>query len=389
MHQRRDSAGTSAGNLGAAAWLLAAGIAGCGHGTPPAQPPAASAQPPAAPAPPLFPPAAAPQAPPPTSTVDGSGSAARFANPKGLSFDSAGNLFVADTQDHVIRRITPEGAVSTFAGMPGQAGHADGVGPSARFSSPHGVAIDAHDNLFVTDETDATIRRVTPAAEVSTIAGSAGHAGNLDGIGTAATFEYPLGITVDAADNLYVVAQSAVRKITRLGVVTTIAGRASAGAAAVARGYRDGKAMGALFQDPAGIAIDQRGNLFVVDSGNVVIRKISPAGVVTTIAGTAGRRGYADGKGAAAEFFLPTGIVIDANSNLYVTDCRAAMVRKIAPSRIVTTVARSGCAGGIAIGAQGALYVSVGGMGSTGRWSGAILKVSRSGGISTFAGRAP
>ncbi len=384
MGKRSNGAGRGARRPRAVAWLLAAGIAGCGHGTPPAQPPAVPAPQPAA--------RAAPPLPPPQwSTVDGVGAAARFANPKGLAFDSAGNLFVADTQDRIIRRISPDGAVSTFAGQPGQEGHEDGIGASARFAGPHGLAIDAHDNLFVTDEADATIRKITPAAEVSTVAGSAGRTGSLDGIGAAATFDYPLGITIDAADNLYVVAQSAIRKISRRGVVTTLAGRAGegTGAAAGLRGYRDGKIANALFQDPSGIAIDRRGNLFVVDSGNAVIRKISPGGLVTTFAGTAGRRGYADGKGAAAAFFLPAGIVIDANSTLYVTDCRAAMVRRISPKGLVTTAARAGCASGVAIDAHGALYVSVGRMGSTGRWSGAILKVSRSGDVTTFAGRAP
>src|SRR6202043_3983058 len=215
-------------------------------------------------------------------SADGSGSAARFRSPRGVTVDSAGTVYVADTDNHTIRKITPTGGVSTLAGLAGISGSVDGTGNTARFNFPNDIAVDSGGNLYVSDAFNNTIRKITPAGVASTLAGLAGNAGSADGTGGAARFNFPDGVAVDSTGNVYVADtnNSTIRKITPAGVVTTLAG--SAGNAA----YVDGAGSAARFNFPSGAAVDNTGNVYVADTGNNIIRKITPAGLVTLLAGT-------------------------------------------------------------------------------------------------------
>jgi streptogramin lyase len=268
-------------------------------------------------------------------TLDGVGTAALFNSPGAVAVDSSGNVFVADTSNGVIRKITPSGVVTTLAGAAGFLGSTDGTGTAARFGSPTALAIDGSGNIFVTDTGNETIRKVTQAGVVTTLAGSAGTAGIADGTGTSATFNSPIGIAVDGSGNLYVGDTSShdVRKITSGGVVTTFAGYAGG------LGSTDGTGTAILFNSPQGVAVDSAGNVYVADSGNNTIRKITPAGASTTLAGTVGLKGATDGTGTAAQFNFPTGVVVDSSGNLYVADDANNTIRKITPGGVVTTFA--------------------------------------------------
>ncbi|MCX6996217.1 MAG: hypothetical protein NTV49_03825 [Kiritimatiellaeota bacterium] len=217
--------------------------------------------------------------------VDGTGSAARFNNPNGAAVDSAGNVYVADYNNHTIRKVTAAGVVTTLAGSAGSSGSADGTGNAARFCGPIGVAVDSAGNVFVADSFNHTIRRVTPAGVVTTLAGSAGTPGSADGTGSVARFYNPTDVAVDSAGNVFVTDNNnhTIRKVTVAGVVTTLAG--SAGTS----GSADGAGNAARFNHPVGVAVDGAGNVFVTDNNNHTIRKLTAAGVVTTLAG--GQRG--------------------------------------------------------------------------------------------------
>jgi sugar lactone lactonase YvrE len=268
-------------------------------------------------------------------SADGSGAAARFSEVAGIAIDGSGNLYAADKDNHTIRKVTPDGTVTTLAGAAGQTGSSDGPGPDARFNVPRGVAVDAAGNVYVTDRENHTIRRITPAGVVSTLAGMAGHAGSADGTGSSARFDLPNGIAVDSSGNLFVVeyASATIRRITPAGVVTTFAGLAGA------RGSADGTGSAARFDRPRGITIDAAGNLYVADYGNHTIRKVTPSAVVTTVAGVAGEAGSCDGPVATAHFNLPFGVTVDADGNLYVADTYNFTIRKISSSGDVTTFA--------------------------------------------------
>lgn len=261
--------------------------------------------------------------------LDGPGEIAQFKNPNGICADAQENLFVADKSNNRIRKITPSGEVSTIAGS--TEGYQDGVGTNAKFNFPQGICIDALGNLYVTELFNFKIRKITPDGTVSTIAGST--QGFADATGTAAQFSWLGDICVDSFGNLFVAdaGNNKIRKITPAGVVTTFAGTTD--------GYLDGTVSTAKFSYPNGICLDTLGNFYIVDTFNRRIRKISNTGVVTTIAGSTW--GNEDGQATAAKFDFPISICRDVTGNLFVTDANNHNIRKIAPSGYVSTFAGS------------------------------------------------
>ena len=262
---------------------------------------------------------------------DGNGTGAQFRNPLNTAVDALGNIYVADAGNHSIRKISPNGQVITFAGS-GQAGNVDGQGLAAKFQHPSFLAIDATGNVYVSDQQNHRIRMITPQGLVSTFAGS-GSAGATNGTGTAASFQYPMGLAFDAAGNLYVADayNHRIRKITPGKVVTTYAGSGYQGSA-------NGALLSASFNYPMGLAFDASGTLYVTDRGNHKIRKITSGGVVSTFAGN-GTPGFANGTAAASMFNNPNNLVVDDAGNVYVADQVNNMVRKISPSGEVSTLA--------------------------------------------------
>jgi hypothetical protein len=305
--------------------------------------------------------------------ADGSGSAARFAYPSDVAIDSAGNLYVADTDNHTIRKIVSStGAVTTLAGVAGTSGSADGTGSAARFNSPSGVAVDGAGNVYVADTLNHAIRKVSATSAVSTLAGLSGSLGSTDGTGSAARFWGPQGLAIDSGGNLYVADTNndLIRKIaTSTGVATTVAGLAGS------PGSADGNAAQARFNFPSGVAVDGAGNLYVADMDNHSVRAITPVGAVSTLAGLAGGSGSADGTGSVARFNSPSDVAVDGAGNVYVADTDNKTIRRIAASTgAVTTLAglagSSGSAdgvgdaarfylpAGIAVDNTGAIYVA-------------------------------
>ncbi|HTQ30001.1 MAG TPA: chondroitinase-B domain-containing protein [Opitutaceae bacterium] len=273
-----------------------------------------------------------------TGTSDGAGSSARFNQPGGVFSMSAGILFVSDTANATIRSIATDGTVSTFAGTAGNSGSTDGTGAAARFNHPVGIAQDASGNLYVADANNHIIRKVTSTGVVTTLAGHAGVSGSADGTGTAAFFNFPTGSAFDLKNNLVYIADTTnntIRKITSAGAVTTLAGLAGTA------GSSDGTGSGALFSQPCGLAVDSSGNIYVADKANSTIRKITPAGAVSTFAGLAGIAGLKDGTGSDAWFNQPEDVTVDAAGNVYVADTGNAAIRKISPSGAVTTLSLS------------------------------------------------
>jgi streptogramin lyase len=382
-------------------------------------------------------------------SADGTGAAARFADPQSLAVDGAGNVYVADSQNNTIRKITPDGVVSVLAGMATLPGHVDGTGSAARFYIPVGVAIDAAGNLYVADGVNQLIRKVTPGGVVTTLAGGSGAeeggtgstagiiqpegiavdgAGNVyvsngfaeiiekgaavtlytfttlagnaaapvgstDGTGSAARFNAPNGMIADGSGNIYVAdyGNNTVRKIMPGGQVTTVAGQAGT------VGSADGMGSNARFNSPSWVAMDGAGNLYVTDFGNDTIRKITPGGMVSTLAGTAGVSGRSDGTGNSAQFDGPSGIAVDSAGNVYVGDFYNNTIRKITPGGAVTTLAgtpvgggafdgtgsaaRFNGPGGLAVDGEGNVYVAD-------IFNNAIRKVTPAGVVTTLAGQA-
>ncbi len=302
--------------------------------------------------------------------VNGTGGTARFNNPSGIALDTSGNVYVADIGNHLIRKISAAGVVSSFAGIWGAVGHVNGTAGTARFDNPSGVAIDTSGHVYVADTYSHLIRKISPEGVVSTLAGTTGVSGVVEGSGQTARFFYPKGVAVDTSGTLYVADANnhLIRKITPAGVVTTLAGVASTS------GSSDGMGTTARFNFPSSVAVDQSGTVYVADANNHLIRKITPAGVVTTLAGVASTSGSSDGMGTAARFNIPYGVAVDPSGHVYVADQFNQRIRKISPAGVVRTVAGLGGSfsfadgtgtaaqfnnpTGVAVDASGNLYVS-------------------------------
>jgi len=324
-----------------------------------------------------------------SGSADGTGAAARFNQPQGVAADSAGNVYVADTTNHTIRKITGAGVVTTLAGIAGMSGSADGTGAAARFSFPYDVAVDVAGDVYVADTFNATIRKITATGVVTTLAGIAGMTGSADGTGAAARFNGPGGVAVDSANNVYVSDWYTIRKVTAAGVVTTLAGIAGM------TGSADGTGAAARFNGPGGVAVDSASNIYVPDFLSNTIRKVTATGVVTTLAGTAGVSGSEDGTGAAVHFSGPGGVVVDSAGNVYVADTGNHTIRKVTATGVATTLAgtagMSGSTDGLGAAARfnypfdvavdnaGNVYVAD-------EFNAAIRKVTTAGGVTTLTG---
>ncbi len=305
-------------------------------------------------------------------SVDGAIADARLMAPAGITVDVAGILYITDDVHHTIRKIVPGSSVTTLAGAAPQSGSVDGTGASARFNGPRGITRDANGNIFVADTLNRTIRRIGTDGIVSTLAGSPGQMGTTDGIGSAARFGGPLGLAADLTGNIFVSDVSRnIRRITSTGAVSTYAGSIYSPGVTVDRngdvfatsdlaviklgpqfgivagatrlsGTDDGVGTAARFVSPSGIAADTVGNLYVIDNGSA-IRKISPAGSVSTLAGVPSQYGTQDGTGTAARFNFPQSLTVDVEGNIYIAETYA--IRKITPLGIVTTVAGASVSG--------------------------------------------
>jgi ribosomal protein S11 len=277
-----------------------------------------------------------------SGSANGVGADARFNHPTGIAVDGFGNLYVADSFNQTIRKITPQRSVSTFAGTSGQSGSRDDTGTSAQFNFPQGIVADASGILYVADTFNETIRKITtPGAGVIRFAGTPGRAGEVDLQGNPLFFT-PRSVCADASGNVYVAdtSNNTIRKITAQRSVVTFAG-----ATGVA-GSDNGSGTTARFNNPSGIAVDGSGNLYVADTFNHTIRKITPSAQVSTLAGTAGQSGSADGSGPAARFNYPAGIAVDGSGNVYVADTFNHTIRRITPEAAVSTIAgRAGIIG--------------------------------------------
>ncbi len=324
-----------------------------------------------------------------TGYADGAGSASRFMDPRVGGVDSAGNIYVADTGNNLIRKISPAGVVSTLAGST-EAGFLDGIGVAARFKSPNGLALDAAGNVYVADSSNNAIRKITPAGVVTTLAGS-GSAGFVDALGSAASFNYPRGVAVDSAGNVYVADfyNFAIRKISASGAVQTLAGSGFSG-------KLDGLGAEAAFARPSGLVLGQDGALYVADTANNLIRKVTPAGLVSTYSGVwrVSVGGYKNGPVAEAEFKELESLAVDAIGTIYVTDSGNGAVRKISPDGMVSSLVgraipgyQDGAGSAASFGALAGGAIDKAGNVFVADYSNNVIrKVSPLGMVSTFAG---
>lgn len=306
-------------------------------------------------------------------SLDDKGTAARLYHPGDVLIDTLYNTYMSDSANHTIRRADPSGLVSTLAGLAGQAGSADGVGSAARFNGPGGLAQDSIGNLYVADSANQLVRRLDPqTGQVTTVAGGTGSAGFIDGVGSTARFATPIGLAFDGQGSLYLADRDnqAIRRLDLAsGMVSTLAGGRS--------GSADGVGSAAQFYCPTFLAHDRRdGSLYVSDQNNSTIRRIAVATrQVSTVAGSAATIGAADGIGPAAQFVGPHSVVVDRDGIAYVSDLADRTIRKIvlATGQVSTWVGGSGQSGsvdgigtsarfrspaGLALDDQGSLWVA-------------------------------
>jgi len=280
--------------------------------------------------------------------TDATGKLASFNEPFGLCSDGQGNLYVADSANHCVRKISPDGVVSTFAGN-GEKGTVDGSARRARFNTPSGVRVDGKGNLFVFSYEENSIRIVGPDGAVRSLLTSR-EEGYRDGSLDDARIRAPRGLVFDCEGNIFFTDcwNHRIRKITADGIVSTLAGGGPTGEEAAAT-WRDGVGAEARFYAPCGLAIDKENNLYVADAENHRIRKITPKAVVTTIAGhgPSGKpgRAFADGPAAQSRLNTPTELLVTDDGIVYFSDTYGNRIRKISPEGIVSTVAGSGEAG--------------------------------------------
>jgi sugar lactone lactonase YvrE len=265
---------------------------------------------------------------------NGDSESARFRWPASLGTDLSGNLYIADTRNHVLRKLDTQGQVTTLAGRAGEVGSADGVAQVASFNHPTGLSVDGAGNIYLADWGNHTIRRVSSAGTVTTVAGKTSEQGGNDGVAEAARFAYPADVAVDGSGNLLVAdaGNRTIRRIGPNGEVTTLAGQTGS------KGSADGFGPAARFDAPVALAVGLGGDVYVADCWNHTLRRIGHDGMVITLAGRAASPGNDDGPGEVARFCFPADVAVDDAGDVYVADSGNRRLRKVTPEGIVSTV---------------------------------------------------
>ncbi len=321
---------------------------------------------------------------------------ARLRYPSGVAVDAAGNLYIADTVNHRVRKVSTSGTITTVAGNGTQGFSGDGgSATNASLYGPAGVAVDTAGNLYIADTSNNRVRKVSTSGTITTVAGDGtqGFSGD-GGSATNASLDNPYGVAVDTAGNLYIADSynHRVRKVSTSGTITTVAGDGSGDF-----GGDGGPATNASLSSPYGVAVDTAGNLYIADSGNDRVRKVSTSGTITTVAGN-GTQGFSGDGGPAtnASLHTPAGVAVDTAGNLYIADSYNHRVRKVSTSGTITTVAGDGTQGfagdgglatnadlsnpyGVTVDTAGNLYIAD-------IYNDRVRKVSTSGTITTVAG---
>ncbi|GAA5142016.1 hypothetical protein GCM10023213_27220 [Prosthecobacter algae] len=312
-------------------------------------------------------------------STDGAGATAEFNDPYGIAVDGQGNLYVTD--NHTVRKVTPQGAVTTLAGMPGESGAVDGAGAAARFGPLRGIAVTSNGVIFLPDPANHTLRKITPEGQVTTFAGKAGTEGHVQGTGGTIRFKQPSDVTLDNLGNLYVAdtGNDAIRKLPTVGSSSTLAswnfhnewfvypahivwarnqlfvtdeaygvvyqidptrGDKSIVAGVKGRhGTADGGVGTSRFHNPRGLAANSIGDIYIADNISNTLRKLSFSNQLTTVAGSVGSRGSADGQGSSARFLWPSALCVQPDGQIYVADSGNGTIRKITPEGLVSTFA--------------------------------------------------
>jgi trimeric autotransporter adhesin len=320
---------------------------------------------------------------------------AELAGPAGVAIDSSGNIYIATYADNRIRVVNLKGYINTYAGNSGYGFSGDGGSAlSAQLSSPRGIGLDSSGNLYLADRWNNRVRKIA-SGTISTIVGNGqANFGGDGGLATSAQLSYPDGIAVDKTGNVYIsdLLNNRVRMVTPTGTISTFAGNGLPGF-----GGDGGAATSAELNQPAGLAVDSSGNVYIADSNNSVIRMVNPQGVISTVAGTGGLEGYSGNGGAAtkATLMAPLGVAVDSSGNLYIADYYGWIREVNASTGVISTLAGNGTNGysgdggsatsaqfynpvGVAVDSSGNVYVADSG-------NGAVRMISN-GTITTIAG---
>ena len=328
-------------------------------------------------------------------TGDGGPATSAQLDAYGVAVDGQGNVYIAGSESHRVRKVGPGGTIRTFAGT-GKAGSSGGGGPAvaAQLNFPYGVAADAHGNVYIADYGNRRVRKVGPGGTITTFAGTDNEGFSGDGGKATSARLTPNGVAVDGQGNVYIAdyttRTSRVRKVSRSGTITTFAGTGKPGFS-----VDGGPATSAQLRTPDGVAVDGKGNVYIADSEDQRVRKVSPGGTITTIAGT-GEWGFSGDGGPAtsARLYNPYGVAVDRKGNVYIADSEDQRVRKVSRSGTITTFAGTGKPGfsgdggpatsaklswphGVAVDGKGNVYIAD---------RRRVRKVSASGTITTFAG---
>jgi trimeric autotransporter adhesin len=322
--------------------------------------------------------------------------------PVGLVVDSAGNIYFSEYIGGRIRQVDSKGVINTIAGT-GTAGFGGdgGAAKSAQFNGPRGIALDASGTLYIADSLNGRVRAFSGTGNVSTLAGNGGAASSGDGAAAVkAQLNFPRGVAVDGSGNLYIAdtANNKVRVVSPQGVISTVAGTGSAGS-----GGDGGAAASAQLSSPLGVAVDAKGNLYIADTGNSRVRMVSTQGVISTVAGngTAGLAGDG-GQAASAQLNLPAAVAVDSSGALYIADYINNRVRMVSPAGVISTIAGNGIAGytgdgglgvnsglslplGVAVDAAGNLYIADTGNNRIRLLSGGVLSTVAGTGVPAYS----